>query len=115
MSVYKPTPVGAGIIDQSGYSTSQTNSQYDLLTINSKYYNQYLGVNINFDFIKGDATKETAGWYSDYQLFINVGEPWLSRGGSHSQGAAAGIFDYALSSGAASDAVTMRIVLSPNP
>jgi hypothetical protein len=100
MGVYEPDPIpSTGISDASGYSSTTTDSQYNLLTINTKYYNRYLTPSSSTGAIKGDATKETAGWYGDYASFVYAGGPWFVRGGGCGDGASAGAWSFGNNSG----------------
>ena len=49
----------------------------------------------------GDATGETAGWYSDNEIFVNSSFPWFKRGGNSGEygGDDAGVFGYYRDSG----------------
>ena len=60
----------------------------------------------------GDATGETAGWYSDNAYFVVSSYPWFGRGGVYDNGGNAGVFDFSLSTGEANDGVGFRVVLS---
>jgi nitrate reductase beta subunit len=114
MGVYEPNPIPAtGISDASGYSSTTTDSQYNLLTINSKYYDRYLTPSSSTGAIKGDTTKETAGWYGDSANFVCAGYPWFVQGGSCSNGAAAGVGGFSNYSGGVYSNVSFRVVLGP--
>ena len=71
----------------------------------AKYYDKYTGTNSESDFTKyhlGDATKETVktkstggnAWYQDYSYAVYSSYPWMLRGGSSSNGTAAGVFRF---------------------
>jgi hypothetical protein len=112
MGVYEPNPIpGTGIADLSGYSSATTNSQYDLLTINSKYYDRYLTSSVSTGAILGDATKEVSGWYGDHANPIGASYPWFVRGGSYAIGAGAGAFSFNSNSGAVGSTMSFRVVL----
>ncbi|MFA5407916.1 MAG: hypothetical protein WC343_03995, partial [Bacilli bacterium] len=114
MGVYEPNPIpSTGIADLSGYSSTTTDSQYNLLTINTKYYDRYLTPSYSTGAIKGDATKETAGWYGDYVTFVYAGNPWFVRGGGCTSGAGAGAWNFHYSSGGVDSTVSFRVVLGP--
>ncbi|MFA5407467.1 MAG: hypothetical protein WC343_01700, partial [Bacilli bacterium] len=114
MGMYMPNPIPAtGISDASGYSSTTTNSQYNLLTINTKYYDRYLTPSSSTGAIKGDATKETAGWYGDYATFVFAGGPWFFRGGSYFHGASAGAWSFTYYSGGVYGYVSLRVALGP--
>jgi hypothetical protein len=112
MGVYEPNPIPiTGAYDESGYSSTTTDSQYNLLTINSKYYDRYLTSLATTGAILGDATKEVAGWYSDYAYFIDAGSPWLFRGGNYNEGNGAGIMRFGKYGGKAVGSFSFRVVL----
>jgi hypothetical protein len=114
MGVYEPNPIpSTGISDASGYSSTTTDSQYNLLTINTKYYDRYLTPSYSTGAIKGDATKETAGWYGDYANFVSAGNPWFIRGGIYYSGAFAGAWYFFYNSGGVYSGVSFRVVLGP--
>ncbi len=114
MGIYKPNPVPAtGIVDLSGYSSTTTNSQYNLLAINNKYYNQYLTNVEATGAILGDATKEvTERWYGDYDFYLTNVYPWYLRGGIYRYGTGAGIFNFDYYDGGAYNDVSFRIVFN---
>ncbi|MFA5409931.1 MAG: hypothetical protein WC343_14250, partial [Bacilli bacterium] len=113
MGVYEPNPIpSTGISDLSGYSSTTTDSQYNLLTINPKYYDRYLTPSSSTGAIKGDATKETAGWYGDSASFVCAGNPWFIRGGYFTYGAGAGAW-YFNGSGGVVGSISLRVVLGP--
>lgn len=60
----------------------------------------------------GDATGETAGWYSDYTGFVNFSLPWFARGGHHKMPDDDGIFNFGCSDGEANNSYSFRTVLS---
>ena len=63
---------------------------------NNKYYDLYTTSSpltaCNGDKCYGHALYETAGWYSDYALFVYSDYPWFGRGGTFNVGTAAGAF-----------------------
>ena len=94
MGMYMPNPIPlTGIIDYSGYSSSTTNSQYNLLNLNNKYYDRYLSSLKLESYIKGDATYETNNWYSSLSSMATATQNWLIRG-SHASNSNVGIFSY---------------------
>ncbi|MFA5407957.1 MAG: prepilin-type N-terminal cleavage/methylation domain-containing protein [Bacilli bacterium] len=114
MGVYEPNPIPAtGISDASGYSSTATDSQYNLLTINTKYYDRYLTPSSSTGAILGDATKETAGWYGDNASFVYADRPWFVRGGYFSYGSGAGAWSFIGYSGGVGGGVWFRVVLGP--
>lgn len=68
------------------------------LTIpDSKYYDTYSYSINKYDYerrILGDATQETAGWYSDYKFFVNTESSWFKRGCLYNHTTVAGTFSF---------------------
>ena len=62
----------------------------------------------------GDATGETAGWYSDATKFISSSSPWFLRGGDCSSGSVAGVFSFGSYNGGSYIPYGFRVVLSVN-
>ena len=92
MGLYKPDSIPAtGISDYSGFSSTTTNSQYDLLP-DTKYYNTYTDATAYTTLGLQHALTETSGWYADYPVFVNGNAPWLGRGGGHYDSTGAGLF-----------------------
>ena len=60
----------------------------------------------------GDATGETAGWYSDATKFISSSSPWFLRGGDCSSGSVAGVFSFGSYNGGSYIPYGFRVVLS---
>ena len=61
----------------------------------------------------GDATGETAGWYSDFADFANSSYPWFTRGGSYANNVDnAGVFFFSSYTGVGGDFGAFRVVLS---
>ena len=81
----------------------------------SKYYDDYTTNNsltaCNGGICYGHALSETAGWYSDYAIFVNSSNPWFERGGSCDDGAYAGAFYSNYESGLAYSPGSFRLVL----
>ena len=91
----------------------------------SKYYDKYTNGtshDIHGRGKLGDATKETlktfgsnsGGWYSDYANFPNSIYSWFNRGGSYSDGANAGVFNFYSNGGDALYYSSTRAVLVAN-
>ena len=80
----------------------------------SKYYDLYdYGTNAA-DYSRsklGDATGETAGWYSVTRSFISSSLGWFVRGGYYSLGSVAGAFNFDTCNGFASGLTGARAVL----
>ena len=122
MGLYESNPIlSTGIADVSGYSSTTTNSQYNLLTINTKYYDRYLTDAAVTGAALGDGTKEISGWsgnafvgwYGDYANFVGKGWPWFIRGGGYANGASAGTWYFNCTSGGLSSYMSFHVVLSP--
>ena len=95
MGLYKPEPIlPTGIEDKSGFSSTTSDSQYDLLTIDTKYYNTYINATAYTTLGLQHALTETAGWHSDYAGFVYSNYPWFIRGGSSDSNTSAGVFNF---------------------
>jgi prepilin-type N-terminal cleavage/methylation domain-containing protein len=125
MGIYKPISFTnpTAIKDCSGFSsnyappitcpsTTPYDSQYDNLTIDNKYYDNYLTGAVSTGGKIGDATKEVAGWNGDDVYFISTAAPWLLRGGNYANGVTGGIFSYYANTGAAVGSYSFRVVLT---
>ena len=73
----------------------------------SKYYNLYTGSSYT-----GHALTETNGWYNDSAFFVYSSYPWFVRGGSYSNGASAGVFDFSNDDGYSIRTYSSRLVIS---
>ena len=61
----------------------------------------------------GDATGETAGWYSDFDLFVNSSYPWFTRGDNEYNWDFTGVFNFdQFTGGLYNDKYGFRVVLS---
>ena len=78
-----------GTVYDSGADNSYTSG---IAFPNSKYYDLYLQSQFNGDYgtnfqmctletCGGHALNETAGWYSDFSVFVGPDRPWFVRGG----------------------------------
>jgi prepilin-type N-terminal cleavage/methylation domain-containing protein len=123
MGVYKPDIIGA-IKDCSGFSsiyappnicptTIPYEATYDLLNMNSKYYDSYKIGSLSTGYIKGDATYEVQGWYADSIAAVTYLNPWSLRG-SHSSTSGSGIYNMTSYPGAQVASYGFRIVLTKN-
>ena len=101
-------------------------SNYD-----KKYFDVYSNTSTNVAYqnrILGDATGEmgpfyrytldnvkvaSTSWYQDRSLFVELGLPWVGRGGGTNYGAIAGIFNFDRGTGENHNFAGFRIVLSP--
>ena len=87
-----------------------------------RYYDKYSYGTSNTEYTRGklgDATKEMApvtsdatSWYSDPAYFVNSYESFVYRGGSYSNGATTGAFNFYGGSGYASTDYSARAVIS---
>ena len=73
---------------------------------NEKYYNNYTAT------YQGHALTETAYWYSDNASFVNLNLPWFRRGGYHSDGMKAGVFNFDDVNGGSSPYASSHFVIS---
>ncbi len=118
-----------GILNKrSGYSTALNSGYTGQLSDgtsyqgrswpDAKYYDLYTSDDPNTacggNLCKGHALNETAGWYSDSSRMVDVGAPWLLRGGNQTSGIlVTGIFSCGLHHGYAYLAYSFRQILSP--
>ncbi len=97
---------GAFNVSSSGFTTVP----------DAKYYNNYdYGTSSsNYTrYIKGDATKEMAGFYSDYKSFAYASYPWFSRGGYYYGHSSAGLASFSNSNSYVDVSSGGRVVLAP--
>ena len=82
----------------------------------SKYYDDYTTTNTltacDGGICYGHALSETAGWYSDYAIFVNSSNPWFVRGGHYYSVTNAGAFYSHYYNGGAGSNGSFRLVLS---
>ena len=102
MGLYKPSTLSE-IQDYSGFSTENSNSQYDKLTIGTQYYNVYTTSEVYDNAGLQHALTETNGWYKDAEVFVSADNAWFIRGGLGSQEFFPGIFAYDTSVGSDND------------
>ena len=72
---------------------SQANSTFSTGT-SDEYSTVYNGIDVSADYKLGDATKETEGWNSDSDLFVNLSYPFFTRSGHYSDTSSAGVFRF---------------------
>ncbi|HJJ08379.1 MAG TPA: hypothetical protein OIM65_03615 [Bacilli bacterium] len=103
-----------GIYDMSGgaweyvmgvYNKTISSSGFASLP-NEKYYNNYTAT------YQGHALTETAYWYSDNASFVNLNLPWFRRGGYHSDGMKAGVFNFDDVNGGSSPYASSHFVIT---
>ena len=73
---------------------------------NEKYYDNYTAT------YQGHALTETAYWYSDNASFVNLNLPWFRRGGCHSDGMKAGVFNFDDVNGGSSPYASSHFVIT---
>ena len=111
-----------GVYDMSGgayeyvmgnYNKESGDSGLNVDGIPAEYIDIYSGISVAASHL-GDATGETAGWYYDshYVDFVFPSEPWFSRGGNHSDGSYASVFNFDSYSGEGNYSYGFRVVLS---
>ena len=93
------------------YNKTTESSGLNVSGVPAEHIDIYSGTNVVASHL-GDATGETAGWYSDNAYFVVSSYPWFGRGGVYDNGGNAGVFDFSLSTGEANDGVGFRVVLS---
>ena len=109
-----------GVYDMSGgaseyvmgnYNKTAGDSGLTVSGVSAEYIDIYSGTSVSASHL-GDATGETAGWYSDSANFVNYYSPWFGRGGYWGDGNIAGVFHFSNSTGGVSEANGFRVVLS---
>ena len=91
-----------GVYDMSGgadeyvmgnYKKTAESSGLTVSEVPAEHIDIYSGNSVSASHL-GDATGETAGWYSDFAYFVYSSSPWFSRGGLYGYGDGAGVFDF---------------------
>ena len=109
-----------GVYDMSGgaweyvmgnYNKTAGQSGLTVSGIPAEHIDIYSGTNVSASHL-GDATGETAGWYSDYAVFVDSSYPWFRRGGKYNDGDNAGVFYFFGDSGVVFNISGFRVVLS---
>ena len=109
-----------GVYDMSGgaweyvmgnYNKQSGNSGLTVSGVPAEHIDIYSGTSVAARHL-GDATGETAGWYSDYAYFVISSYPWFERGGNVNNGDFAGVFSFGYSTGVADNYGGFRVVLS---
>ncbi len=110
---------------QSGFSDSDLTQYKDYLNMygsnstETSYQNRILGDAIGepgpFYYYKdGDNTfRYHNAWYTDFTVFIEPKNPWLHRGGYHTDGAVAGQFHFSKFTGGVRTTIGSRLTLAP--
>ena len=89
-----------GVYDMSGgaweyvmgnYRKTAGKSGLTVSEVPAEHIDIYSGTSVSASHL-GDATGETAGWYSDYANFVSSSDPWFLRGDIYSRGDEAGVF-----------------------
>ena len=109
-----------GVYDMSGgvweyvmgnYNNTAGKSGLTVSNVPSKYIDIYAGDSVSYSHL-GDATGETAGWYSDYDDFVLSSIPWFVRGGRYDIGTNAGVFSFDSNGGASYTYSGFRVFLA---
>ena len=109
-----------GVYDMSGgayeyvmgnYNKTAGSSGLAVSGVPAEHIDIYSGTSVTASHL-GDATGETAGWYSDFADFVVSSYPWFGRGGYYSEGGSAGVFDFNCYTGVAFMRSGFRVVLS---
>ena len=109
-----------GVYDMSGgaweyvmgnYNKTAGSSGLTVSGIPAEHIDIYSGTSVAASHL-GDATGETAGWYSDNAHFVSSSNPWFFRGGFYDVWGSAGVFFFSYRNGEAIDSGGFRVVLS---
>ena len=109
-----------GVYDMSGgayeyvmgnYNKTAGRSGLNVSGVPAEHIDIYSGTSVAASHL-GDATGETASWYSDYAGFVSSSNPWFVRGGYYNDGNYAGVFDFGSHSGEGNVVDGFRVVLS---
>ncbi|MGM9848614.1 MAG: hypothetical protein ACI312_02565 [Bacilli bacterium] len=109
-----------GVYDMSGgayehvmgnYNKRAGDSGLTVSGIPAEHIDIYSGTSVSASHL-GDATGETAGWYSDYAVFVNSSNPWFIRGGNYYFGDDEGVFSFDADTGGGSSSDGFRVALS---
>ena len=91
-----------GVYDMSGgaweyvmgnYNKQAGSSGLTVSGVPAEHIDIYSGTSVSASHL-GDATGETAGWYSDFAYFVVSSYPWFKRGGGYNDGGSAGVFNF---------------------
>ena len=109
-----------GVYDMSGGAFEYVMGNYNKTTglsgltvsgVPAEHIDIYSGTSVSASHL-GDATGETAGWYSDVAGFVGSSSTWFKRGGLYSHGDSAGVFSSGNYTGGAISDNGFRVVLS---
>ena len=110
-----------GVYDMSGgkheyvmgnYNKTAGDSGLTVSGVPAEHIDIYSGNSVSASHL-GDATGETAGWYSDFDLFVNSSYPWFTRGDNEYNWDYVGVFNFDNSTGGLyNDKYGFRVVLS---
>ena len=109
-----------GVYDMSGGAWEYVMGNYNKTTgssgltvsgVPAEHIDIYSGTSVSASHL-GDATGETAGWYSDNANFVYSSNPWFLRGGDYYSGDDAGVFYFYYNDGDADTSSGFRLVLS---
>lgn len=92
------------------YNKMAKDSGLTVSTVPTQHIDIYSGASVSASHL-GDATGETAGWYSDHAEFVLYSRPWFERGGIYNDGDSAGVFYFYNYTGGAFDQLGFRVVL----
>ena len=92
------------------YNKTAGSSGLTISTVPTEHIDIYSGTNVSASHL-GDATGETAGWYSNFKYFVYSSDPWFSRAGRCSIGNNAGVFGFCYNTGDAGNS-SFRTVLA---
>ncbi len=110
-----------GVYDMSGgafefimgnYNKTAGYSGLTVSGIPAEHIDIYSGNSVSASHL-GDATGETAGWYSDRANFVSSSNPWFDRGGYYGDGGNVGVFYFSVTS-EVNYGSGFRVVLSVN-
>jgi hypothetical protein len=93
------------------YNKTAGSSGLTISTVPTEHIDIYSGYSVSASHL-GDATGETAGWYSNYKFFVDANSPWFSRAGRCSIGNNAGVFGICKNTGEAGNSYSFRTVLA---
>ena len=93
------------------YNKTAGSSGLTISTVPTEHIDIYSGYSVSASHL-GDATGETAGWYSNYKFFVDPNNPWFARAGRCSIGNNAGVFGICKNTGEAGNSYSFRTVLA---